>query len=144
MKKVTYFKAITMLVIALLFAGCNGETQKNEETSEGNDDKKVEESSTLNITKGKVNKDMVVEVLAQVTYLSTMKYADEQENATAEEMGQISEKISKEIEDVYEEMEVTEDEIDAYSEKWDDKPEKAMKISQKITKRAAELQKAGK
>ena len=139
---------VMLFAIALFFAGCSGGTPKNDETSKVKDNEKVEESSTINVTKGKMNDAMLVELSAQMMYISTMKYAEELENKTPEEMVQISEKMTKDLEGVYTKLGVTEDEIDAYSEKmnekWEKNPTQYLKITQQMTERAAELQKEGK
>ena len=136
-----------LFAIALFFVGCSGGNQKDNETSKEKEKEKVEESSTINVTKGKIDDAMIVEIYAQMMYISTMKYAEELANKTPEEMVKISEKMSKELEDIYKKFGVTEDELDAYSEKMDEKYEKnpayALKINSQMTKRAAELQEQG-
>ncbi len=149
MKNKTILKTTVMLfAIALFFTSCSGGTKKDNEKAKVKDNEKVEESSTTNVTKGKINDAMIVEISAQMMYISTMKYAEELQNKTPEEMVQISEKMQKDMEDMYKKLGVTEDEIDAYSdemgEKWEKNPTMALKISSQIATRTAELQKEGK
>ena len=147
MRKKIYLMTTVMFAIALFFAGCNGGSQKDKETSKVKDKGKVEESSTINVTKGKMNDAMLVEISAQMTYIP-MKYAEDTENKTPEEMVQIGEKMAKEMEDVYKKLGITEDDLSAYSEKMDKKyeknPLKLTKIYEQIAKRLGELQEQGK
>ncbi len=147
MRKKIYLMTTVMFAIVLFFAGCNSGSQKDKETTKVKDQEKVEESSTKNVTYGKMNDAMLVEISAQITYITT-KYADYTENITPEEMVQIGEKMAKEMEDTYKKLGITEDKISAYSEKMEKKyeknPVKLAKIYKQIAKRLGELQKQGK
>ncbi|MEA2106677.1 MAG: hypothetical protein U9P82_08165 [Bacteroidota bacterium] len=144
MKNKNYLKVTVMLfAIALFFAGCSGETKKDDETSKVKDNEKVEKSSTINVTKGKMNDAMLVEILAQMTYI-TAKYSEDLENKTPEEAVKISEKMSKDLEDIFENLGVTEDEYEAYSEKLEKNPTLYLKITTQMGERVEELQKEGK
>ena len=116
MKNKNYLKVTVMLfAIALFFVGCSGGNQKDNETSKVKEKEKVEESSKTNVTKGKIDDAMIVEIYAQLTYI-TAKFEKELANKP-EEAVKISEEMSKTMEDIYKKLGVTEDEIEAYSEK---------------------------
>ncbi|MDA3779129.1 MAG: hypothetical protein PF487_02670 [Bacteroidales bacterium] len=142
-----YLKVVLMsFTIVLFFTACDNATKKDDKT---NDKEKVEatenegNSSTLDldVKKGKVNEDMLIEVYARLMYIPS-KYADELENATSEEVVKISDKMAKEMENVYKDLGVTEEEIDNYTEKMGDK--KSSKLMLKVNTRVAELAEEGK
>jgi len=97
------------------------------------------------VSTGKMNDDIWVEIMAQNMYI-TVKYASEAEKVktTAGQL-KLAEKMGKEIEAAYKKFGVTGDEYSAYYDKQvEGNPEHYMKLMERISKRVEELEKAGK
>jgi len=102
------------------------------------------EYPTKQISTGKMNDDLWVEIYAYIGYKAD-KYDDElRKIKTTDGQFRVTEKYRKDIENIYKKLGVTEDEFAAYTGKLLENLEHYIKLEKRGKKRIEELVKAGK
>lgn len=122
-----------MFAIALFFAGCSGETQKDEETSKVKDEEKVEVTKEK-VTSGKPGNidDAFVEIYALSLYIA-------EEAVKMKDPLKPSDRYIKLAEELEKETEKLEKEFGTLDGLYEDDPTKIMKLIQRGGERLIEL-----
>jgi predicted RND superfamily exporter protein len=138
--KITTMMVVLVAIALVVAIGCGKKEEKAKALKTEPETQAVEKAKQLPKSTGKMNDDIFVEITAQHMYLSGKLDPNAEPATYAKQLAEIAEEMEK----LYKKFGVTEDEYNDYVEKVTEDPTRSMKLLERVTKRAEELQKAGK